>query len=197
MALRPLPVPHPDEIVAVASEMRDDDTGGFQYLFSMEALKDFQRRAQPFNAVFGMRPRVGGMSFEGHAAQFWFSAVSDNYLSALGVKPAAGTLFTASSGAPAAIVLGHTFWMKKFGGDPGVIGRRIRVDGSPAVIIGVVQPECRGTLLGVEMDGYVKEWFCRSSTRPTGSRSAPCRPCSPCWRWPRAICRHDGRRRSR
>ena len=141
MVLRPLAVPHPEEIVAIAAEMKDDDTGGFQYLFSLEALKDLQRRAQPFSAVFGMMPRIGGMSADGTAAQFWFSAVSDNYFSALGVTPAAGALFTASSGAPAQIVLGHTFWMKKFGGDPGVVGRRIRVDGSPAVVIGVVQPD--------------------------------------------------------
>jgi hypothetical protein len=45
--------------------------------------------------------------------------------------------------------------MKHFGGDPNVIGRSIRVDGEPAVITGVVEPSFRGTLLGVEMDGYV------------------------------------------
>ena len=45
--------------------------------------------------------------------------------------------------------------MKTFGGDPDVIGKPIRVDGAPAVITGVVPESFRGTLMGVEMDGYV------------------------------------------
>ena len=45
--------------------------------------------------------------------------------------------------------------MKTFGGDPGVIGQAVRVDGSPAVITGVVAKSFRGTLMGVELDGYI------------------------------------------
>ena len=45
--------------------------------------------------------------------------------------------------------------MKTFGGDPGVIGKAVRVDGAPAVITGVVAKSFRGTLMGVELDGYV------------------------------------------
>jgi predicted permease len=53
------------------------------------------------------------------------------------------------------VVLGHSFWRKNFGGDPQVIGTPIRVDGSAAVIAGVVEESFRGTLTGVEMDGYI------------------------------------------
>ena len=45
--------------------------------------------------------------------------------------------------------------MKTFGGDPDVIGKSVRVDGAPAVVTGVVPESFRGTLMGVEMDGYV------------------------------------------
>ena len=48
-ALRPLPVPHPEQLVAIAAETKDDNTGGFQYSFSTEALKDFQDRSGPFS----------------------------------------------------------------------------------------------------------------------------------------------------
>jgi predicted permease len=154
-ALRPLAVPNPDELVTIAADTKDDDTGGFQYGFSIDALKDFQQRAEPFSAVFAVAPRVGGLSADGHASQFWFAVVSDNYFPALGVTPAVGTLFTASSGSPAGIVLGYSYWMKTFGGDPNVIGKPIRIDGSPAVVVGVVPKSFRGTLMAVEMDGYV------------------------------------------
>jgi predicted permease len=100
-------------------------------------------------------PRVTGLSADGRVAQFWFSAVSTNYFMALGVTPALGTLFDAPSGSPVRIVLGHTFWQTTFGGDPNVIGKAVRVDGSPAVVVGVVEKKFHGTLMAIEMDGYL------------------------------------------
>jgi len=94
-ALRPLPVPHPEQLVAIAAETKDDNTGGFQYSFSTEALKDFQDRSGPFSTVFAQLLRVGGLSTDGRASQFWFAAVSDNYFTGLGVAAAQGSLFTA------------------------------------------------------------------------------------------------------
>ena len=154
-ALRPLAVPHPEQIVAIVAEPKGDETGGFQFSFSTEHLKDFQERAEPFSDVVGHVARVGGLTTHGRTSQFWFAAVSDNYFTGLGVQPAAGTLFSARSGSPVRVVLGHSFWIAVFGGDPDVVGRPVRVEGSPAVITGVVQESFRGTLMGVEMDGYI------------------------------------------
>src|SRR5690349_10333638 len=97
-AVRPLPVPHPEQLVAIAAETKDDNTGGFQYSFSTEALKDFQDRRGPFSAVFAQMLRIGGLSTDGRTSQFWFAAVSDNYFTSLGVSAKQGTLFTAPSG---------------------------------------------------------------------------------------------------
>ena len=154
-ALRPLALPNPKQIVAIAAEPKGDETGGFQFAFSTEQLKDFQERADVFSAVVGFMPRIGGIVADGKALQFWFAAVSPNYFSGLGVRPATGTLFTRDSGSPVHVVLGHSFWMKNFGGNPDVVGRPVRVQGSPAVITGVVDQSFRGSLTGVEMDGYV------------------------------------------
>ena len=152
---KPLPLPHPEQIVAIASEVRSDETGGFQYTFSTEALEDLQKRADAFSDVMGIMIRIGGLSADGRVSQFWFAAVSDNYFSGLGVVPAAGSLLNSASGAPARIVLGHSFWKKTFGGDPNVIGKQVRVEGEPAVIVGVVPERFHGTLMAIEMDGYV------------------------------------------
>src|SRR5215213_5311737 len=84
-ALRPLPLPHPDQLVTIAAETKDDNTGGFQYSFSIDAMKDFQQRAEPFSVVVGHMPRVGGLSIDGRTSQFWFTATSDNYFTGLGV----------------------------------------------------------------------------------------------------------------
>jgi predicted permease len=154
-AMRPLALPEADRLVLIAAEPVGDETGGFQFSFSLEQLKDLQQRADSFSDVVGYMARIGGLVTGGRSSQFWFVAVSENYFSGLRVKPAAGTLFTARSGSPVHVVLGYSFWKKHFGGDPGVIGQAIRVDGSPAVISGVVEESFRGTLMGVEMDGYV------------------------------------------
>src|SRR5262245_24386392 len=155
LALRPLEIPHPEQLVSIAAETRGDDSGGFQYTFSLDALYDLQRRATSFSHVFGVMPRVGGLSSEGKAAQFFFVAVSDNYFAAMGIEPQLGTFFSQKSGSPAAIVLGHSFWLKHFGGAPSVIGRRVRVNGHPAVVTGVVPERFRGTYLALELDGYL------------------------------------------
>jgi hypothetical protein len=78
--LRPLRLPRPEQIVAIAAETKHDNTGGFQYWFSIEAMKDFHERAEPFSTVVGNMLRVGGLSTGGRASQFWFTAVSDNCL---------------------------------------------------------------------------------------------------------------------
>jgi predicted permease len=155
LALRPLDLPNPEQLVTIAADVKGDETGGFQYSFSTEALKDLQARADSFSAVVGIMPRLGGLSRPGQASPLWFGAVSDNFFAGLGVVPVAGTLFTGSSGSPVHVVLGHSFWMKTFGGNPGIVGTPVRIDGAPAVVTGVVQESFRGPFMGVELDGYV------------------------------------------
>ncbi|TAK16531.1 MAG: ABC transporter permease [Acidobacteria bacterium] len=154
-ALRPLHVPDADQIVTIAAETKGDESGGFQYAFSIEQTKDLQRHAASFSDVFGVMPRYGGLTTGSTTSQFFFAAVTDNYFSGLRITPAVGSLFTAPSGSPTAVVLGHSYWMRRFGGNPGVIGKSVTIDGSPAVITGVVPKTFTGTLLGVELDGYV------------------------------------------
>ena len=154
-ASRPLALPHSERLVAIAAETKGDETGGFQYSFSIDALEDLQQRAESFSDVVGIMLRIGGLATASRPSQFWYGAVSNNYFTGLGVTPALGAFFTAPSGSPVHVVLGHTFWMKTFGGDPSVIGRAVRIDGAPAVVIGVVPASFRGTLFGIEIDGYV------------------------------------------
>lgn len=177
-ALRPVAVPNADRLVTIAADVKGDDTGGFQYTFSRPALEDLQRRADGFDAIVGMIPRVTGLAADRRVSQFWFAAVSDNYFFGLGVPPGLGAYFDSAAGSPVRVVLGHAFWKNAFGGDPGVIGKAVRVEGEPAVVIGVVPESFRGTLMAVELDGYVAlddypvlmrgadQWFHSRTSRP-------------------------------
>lgn len=60
--LRPLALPSADRLVAIAAEPEGDETGGFQFTFSIEQMKDFQTQAEPFSDVVGLFPCTGGLA---------------------------------------------------------------------------------------------------------------------------------------
>jgi hypothetical protein len=95
---------------------------------------------------------------EGHSDTLTIGGVSSNYFSALGVKPALGRLVLPGEGEhpgePAVLVLSYAFWQRRFGGDPQVIGKQVRVGGKPAMIVGVMEKEFRGQFSVFEMDAY-------------------------------------------
>jgi predicted permease len=75
--------------------------------------------------------------------------VTDGTFRALRVQPAVGRRFTReddAADAPATVILSYGYWRSQFGGDPNVIGRTLRVDGTTREIIGVMAPDFR--LLG-------------------------------------------------
>ena len=68
--------------------------------------------------------------------------VSSNLLSLLGARAAAGRLFGPADDVPGTTgtaVLGHATWMRRYGGDPGVIGRSLVLNGQPYEVIGVLE----------------------------------------------------------
>lgn len=59
----------------------------------------------------------------------------------LDVRPVAGRAFVEkddAEGSPDVVMIGYGYWQRRFGGDPGVIGRRITADGTPREVIGVL-----------------------------------------------------------
>jgi predicted permease len=156
--LRPLPVNDPSQIVVLAADTKGDETG-LSYRFSYAALDDFRSQASPFTDVFGWDVNIRGLSTGSKSVQFFYSVVTGNYFSALGIQPAVGRLFRPGEGesatAPLTVVLGYSFWLRRFGGDPGVIGRQVRVDGRTATIIGVTPKQFHGLYVAADMDGYM------------------------------------------
>ena len=156
--MRPLPVPHPEQIVVLATTMAGDETG-LRFRFSFPAVQDYRARAQVFSDVFAFDVRIAGLGVDGKTTPFVHQAVTGNYFEALGLTPAAGRLFAAGEGerrdADLFVVLGYTYWQKRFGGRDSAIGTFVKVDGSPAQIIGVAPKGFKGLSEGAEMDGYV------------------------------------------
>jgi len=156
--VRPLAARSPEQLVVIAADTKGDETG-LRWRFSYQALQDFRNQTGKFSDVFAYSPRLGGLAFGTKTTQFMYSAITGNYFSALGIKPAAGRLLEPgegeNEGAPREVVLGYSFWQRRFGGDPTVLGQQVRVDGRPATVIGITPQNFRGTYEGMDMEGFV------------------------------------------
>jgi putative ABC transport system permease protein len=83
----------------------------------------------------------------------------------LGVAPARGRWFSASEGAPGAarvVVLSHQLWARRYGSDPDIVGRTIRLDDAAVQVIGVMPPGFAFPESGVDA------WTAATLTRATG-----------------------------
>ncbi|HEX5215823.1 MAG TPA: ABC transporter permease [Vicinamibacterales bacterium] len=156
---RPLPVANPDQLVVIAS-MKPDDQTGLRYEFSFPALQDYRRAtADVFSEIMADGVKFSGITIAGKTTTFVHQNVSANFFTGLGLRPAAGRLFDPAEGERVGletiVVLGHSFWLRRFGGDPAVIGTLVRIDGEPARIVGVAPEGFRGVFEGADMEGYV------------------------------------------
>ena len=155
---RPLPVKSPEQLVIIAADTKGDETG-LRFRFSYAAIEDFRKQAEPFSDVFAYTPRLSGFAVGEKTTQFLYSAVTGNYFSALGVKPAAGRLFEPGEGEheedPLVIVLAYSFWQRRFGADRSVVGQQVQVDGRAATVVGVAAEGFHGVYEGLDMEGFM------------------------------------------
>lgn len=135
--LRPLPFPHSEEIVAVTgSSVRHPDLS-----FSLPSYDDVSRQARSFEQMAGYR-RASGFLFGGTEPELLSGGkVTANLFPLLGVKPVLGRTFTEredARGQSAVIVISYSLWQRRFGGDPTIVGRQIRIGADPATVVGVM-----------------------------------------------------------
>ncbi len=169
IVLRPLPVKSPQQIMVLAAQAKGDTLGIFT--LSYPQLVDLRKQADAFSDVFASQTNFGGLSYAGKANQFVYAYVTGNYFSSLGVQPALGRLFLPTEGEAGGkdpyIVLGYDFWQKKFGGDPGIVGKQALIDGQEATIIGVTPKGFQGTQFVLNLDGYIPLNMQPTPTVPT------------------------------
>jgi predicted permease len=156
LMLRPLPVPHAEQIAALA--MQQTGAPGLQR-FSYPDFQDIRQQAEGFNDIFGYRATLAGLTIDGKGDHCVLSRVTSNYFSALGIQPAAGRLILPTEGqtpnADPVLVLGYAFWQKRFAGDRGIIGKQVTLNGHSVTIVGVAPKGFHGLFAIVDMDGYV------------------------------------------
>ena len=152
---RPLPVKDADRLTVVAVKFHaDDDPGQLSYLDYL----DYRKQSDVFTDMTFYDLNLAGLGYRGHADRILLAYVPSNFFTMLGLRPALGRLIVPGEGdeprTGPVVVLGHSYWFGRFGGDPGVIGTSVTLDGQMVTVIGVVPEEFHGPYSIVELDAY-------------------------------------------
>jgi predicted permease len=136
--LRPLPYPDAGRIL----QLFETADGGLTTLSPPNFL-DWKTQARSFAAMAAYRPASVTLSGAGDAERVPAAFVEPELFGVLGVAAAIGRALEtpdARPGTAATVVLGHGLWMRRFGGDPAVLGRTLTLDRVPRQVAGVMPP---------------------------------------------------------
>jgi putative ABC transport system permease protein len=139
LLLRSLPIEDPERLVFGMALREGFDPFGTSLL--EYAL--YRDEARSFLSSGLGTPRLFNLIGSGEPERLRGSAVMAGYLKTLGVRPVLGRLFTQDEdrpGGPAVLLLGHDLWQRRFGGDPGVIGRALNLEERSYSVVGVMPP---------------------------------------------------------
>jgi len=137
--LSPLPYGQPDRLVAAFSQF---PSLGFDHFWvSPPEFLDLRDQAKTFAGVGAYATRDVNLEGTTQPVRAAAAAVSAGLFPVLGVAPKRGRVFSAQEDLPNAdhvVVLGEGLWRRAFAGDPGVIGRSVRIDGTARTVLGVM-----------------------------------------------------------
>ena len=137
--LRALAVEHPDELVALTA-LYSDGAEPFSYAAYRRIAAD---AASVVDVLAASTARRDAISVDGPPEVIDLKWVSGNYFTVLGLSTAVGRpLFISDDPQPpgaAVAVISDAFWARRFGRDPAVIGRSVRLKGTAFVIVGVLR----------------------------------------------------------
>ena len=136
LVLRPLPYPHPEQLVTVHNHVAQGD-GPLSWLDYV----DFRTQSHTISQLAAWREDVFVMT--GHKSPVFLvgTAATANLLAVSGVPPLMGRLFTQEEETPGknqVVVISYELWQRQFGGDANVVGSTVTLDSLPYRVIGVM-----------------------------------------------------------
>jgi predicted permease len=165
MLLRPLPVPHPEQLVNITApgptpgSHSNNESGQNESIFSYPMLRDIERLQTVFTGVGAYRIFGVNVAYHGTPINGRGMFVSGSYFPVLGVKAAAGRLLGPTDdrtiGGANVAVLAHDYWAAHLGSDPGVVGQTILINGQPMTIVGIAPEGFEGTTLGAVVNVFI------------------------------------------
>lgn len=150
---RLMPVEDPTSLVLLS---QSNDTSGLGGSFPYPFYRQLTDTATSLAGVMCRASMSPSVDIDGAAERVRGELVSGNYFDVLGVRPHIGRLLSADDdrvpGAHPVVVLSHGYWQRRFGSDPLVVGRTIRINQVAMTVIGVTPPTFQGIELGAFPD---------------------------------------------
>jgi len=141
---RPLPYRAPDRLVGLRESL---PAGGGERepwdLLSGPDYLDWRAACRSFAEMGGFERTGFNLSTEEEPERVSAARVTASLFPLLGTSPVLGRVFTDEEDGPAGkpvALLGHELWLRRFAGDPGILGRTVKLDGTPHTIVGVMPP---------------------------------------------------------
>ncbi len=140
--LAPVPYPHGDRLVDISMKELTGDR--FERGASFPDLADWKIQSTAFEG-FGLHQfdHQTNVTAGGEADELTTHRVSANLFRVLGVSPVLGRGFSGdedTSAGPRSALISYGYWLRRFGGDRGVLGQLITIDGEPYTVTGVMPP---------------------------------------------------------
>jgi predicted permease len=152
--LRPLPYAEPQRLAMVWLEGNAADGLGRDMPLSSGFYLQIEK-ATPFESTAAFRSWPCTVAGDGPAEPVPGARVTPSLFSVLGVRPFLGRAFTDSeavSGAGHVALLSHSYWRRRFGASPSIVGQRIVISGEPFTVVGVL-PDGFSFPRGAELPG--------------------------------------------
>jgi putative ABC transport system permease protein len=142
--LKPLPFPDPDHLVMVwQHDTRDPDDHN---IVSFPNYQDWKQQNHVFQdmAIFDSAGKSYSLSGERNPEQVSGLRVTASFFPVLGIQPLLGRTFLPEeeiAGRDREVVLSYGLWQRRYGGDPAIIGKAVRIDGDNYAVVGVMPRE--------------------------------------------------------
>ena len=130
-----------DEVVRVREDYARQGQAPDVRGFTMANFGPWQRANTVFDAMAAGTGTSATLVVDGRPERVAAGVVTANFFDVLGIRPALGRTFTADEDTPArrdAVLLGDALWRSRFGADPNVVGRVVRLNGRARTIVGVM-----------------------------------------------------------
>jgi predicted permease len=146
--LQPLPVSEPARLMSVFGMDEKNPQIDFSTI-SWPNFKDYRDQNDVFTGMIAFQ--YVSLNFSGGDEPQWLYGmiVTGNYFDLLGVKAAIGRTFVPEEdrtpGTHPVVVLSYSAWRRRFGGDPAIVGRAIKLNGLDYAVVGVAADRFKGT----------------------------------------------------
>jgi putative ABC transport system permease protein len=139
--LRDLPYAHGDRMMVLRQQRPNLNIPNQG--FSAKEITDFRSMSETLDEVVEFHSMWFILLGRGEPERVQTGVVSHNFFEAFGIEPVIGRSFRAGDdtpGADAVLMLSHSYWRTRFGGDPAVVGQVFEMNDRPHTVIGVLPP---------------------------------------------------------